>query len=49
MISKAELDFLSELALNNNRDWFNDNKKRFEKHQEMILKDPALMNVQSAK
>lgn len=36
MISKAELDFLSELAQNNNRDWFNEHKKRFEKHQEVI-------------
>ncbi|SHI85885.1 DUF2461 domain-containing protein [Flavobacterium terrae] len=36
MISKAELDFLSELAHNNNRDWFNENKKKFEKHQEVI-------------
>ena len=30
MISKAELDFLSELEKNNNRDWFNENKKHFE-------------------
>ncbi|MFC7772733.1 DUF2461 domain-containing protein [Flavobacterium sp. GCM10027622] len=36
MISKTELDFLSELAQNNNRDWFNDQKKRFEKHQNVI-------------
>lgn len=36
MISKPELDFLSELGQNNNRDWFNDNKKQFEKHQEAI-------------
>lgn len=36
MISKAELDFLSELAQNNNRDWFNEHKKRFEKYQEVI-------------
>lgn len=36
MISKEELDFLSELVQNNNRDWFNENKKRFEKHQEVI-------------
>lgn len=36
MISKAELDFLSELQQNNNREWFADNKKRFEKHQEGI-------------
>jgi uncharacterized protein (TIGR02453 family) len=36
MISKAELDFLSELAQNNNRDWFNENKKQFEKHQSAV-------------
>ena len=36
MISKAELDFLSELQQNNNREWFSDNKKRFEKHQDAI-------------
>lgn len=36
MISKAELDFLSELTQNNNRDWFNEHKKRFEKHQEVV-------------
>lgn len=36
MISKTELDFLTELAQNNNRDWFNEQKKRFEKHQNVI-------------
>lgn len=36
MISKAELDFLSELEKNNNRDWFTENKKRFENHQKVI-------------
>lgn len=36
MISKAELDFLSELQQNNNREWFAENKKRFEKHQNAI-------------
>jgi len=36
MISKAALGFLSELAQNNNRDWFNENKKRFEKHQSVM-------------
>lgn len=36
MISKAELDFLSELEKNNNRDWFTENKKRFENHQKTI-------------
>ncbi|WP_136666559.1 DUF2461 domain-containing protein [Flavobacterium sp. H122] len=36
MISKAELDFLSELSQNNNRDWFNEHKKRFESHQEIV-------------
>ena len=33
MISKALLDFLSELQQNNNRDWFAENKTQFEKHQ----------------
>ena len=33
MISKALLDFLSELQQNNNRDWFSENKTQFEKHQ----------------
>lgn len=32
MITKSELDFLSELKYNNNREWFTENKKRFEKH-----------------
>ncbi len=36
MIPKAALDFLSELEKNNNRDWFSENKKQFEKHQEAI-------------
>ena len=36
MISKTELDFLSELAENNNREWFNDNKNRFDKHHNII-------------
>ncbi|TGD59692.1 DUF2461 domain-containing protein [Flavobacterium humi] len=33
MISKPVLDFLSELQLNNNREWFAENKARFEEHQ----------------
>ena len=33
MISKQALDFLSELQLNNNREWFAENKARFEEHQ----------------
>ncbi|CAM3599169.1 hypothetical protein FSS13T_17320 [Flavobacterium saliperosum S13] len=36
MISKAELHFLSELEKNNNRDWFTENKKRFETHQKAV-------------
>lgn len=36
MISKAALDFLLELQQNNDRTWFTENKKRFEKHQEDI-------------
>ena len=34
----ALFTFLKELAANNNRDWFNDNKGRYEGH----VKDPAL-------
>ena len=36
MIPKAALDFLSELQQNNDRTWFTENKKRFEKQQEAI-------------
>jgi uncharacterized protein (TIGR02453 family) len=36
MISKAELDFLLELQQNNNREWFAENKNRFEKHQKAV-------------
>jgi uncharacterized protein (TIGR02453 family) len=36
MVSKTALDFLSDLAQNNNREWFTENKKRFEKHQDAI-------------
>lgn len=32
-ISKTTLDFLTELKLNNNRDWFNDHKVDFQKEQ----------------
>ncbi|WP_300565534.1 DUF2461 domain-containing protein [Flavobacterium sp.] len=48
MISKAELDFLSELAQNNNREWFAENKKRFEKHQEIIKKFFQEINTEFA-
>lgn len=36
MITKPELDFLAELHENNNREWFAENKKRFEKHQKDV-------------
>lgn len=32
-ISKSTLDFLNQLKLNNNRDWFNDHKADFQKEQ----------------
>ena len=32
-ISKTTLDFLNELKLNNNREWFNDHKTEFQKEQ----------------
>lgn len=31
-ISKSNLEFLQNLKKNNNRDWFNENKKEYEKH-----------------
>ncbi|MGH2665586.1 DUF2461 domain-containing protein [Flavobacterium sp.] len=36
MSLKGALDFLSELEQNNDRDWFAENKKQFEKHQKEI-------------
>ena len=33
MLSKATLQFLKDLAENNNREWFNDNKPRFKEAQ----------------
>jgi uncharacterized protein (TIGR02453 family) len=44
MISKATFQFLSELKVNNNRDWFNDNKTVYEKaRQEFIQFIDALI------
>ena len=40
---KASIDFLAELAANNNREWFNDNKARYEEH----VLDVALRFIQS--
>lgn len=31
MLTQQSLDFLKDLSKNNNRDWFHDNKKRYEK------------------
>ena len=36
--TKELFTFLRQLKKNNNRDWFNDNKKRYEEH----LKEPLL-------
>lgn len=38
MISVETLDFLKDLRANNNRDWFNDNKKRFQAAQAEVKK-----------
>ena len=40
---RASIDFLTELAANNNREWFNDNKARYEEH----VLDVALRFIQS--
>lgn len=36
MIEKTTLEFLCELAVNNNREWFMDNKKRFDSAQDNV-------------
>ena len=38
MISKDTLDFLNKLKTNNNRDWFNDNKKEFKRIEADVKK-----------
>ncbi|HSM30097.1 MAG TPA: DUF2461 domain-containing protein [Woeseiaceae bacterium] len=40
---KASIDFLAQLAANNNREWFNENKARYEQH----VLDVALRFIQS--
>jgi len=40
--SQDTLDFLSQLSANNNRDWFNDNKPRYEQH----VRTPALRFIE---
>ena len=40
--SKATFDFLKDLKKNNDRDWFNENKPRFEDH----IKAPALRLIE---
>ncbi|EHQ28047.1 DUF2461 domain-containing protein [Mucilaginibacter paludis] len=37
MIQSATLDFLKDLAQNNNREWFQDNKQRFEAAKENVI------------
>lgn len=37
MISPTTFDFLKDIALNNNRDWFQDNKDRYEQARENML------------
>ena len=38
MISKDTLYFLNKLKINNNRDWFNDNKKEFKRIEADVKK-----------
>ncbi len=37
MINQQTLDFLADLALNNNREWFTANKDRYEKARENVI------------
>ncbi|MBL7818801.1 MAG: DUF2461 domain-containing protein [Saprospiraceae bacterium] len=43
VLSQAYLDFFEELALNNNREWFTANKKRYEKD----VKEPFIKLVEA--
>jgi len=42
-ISKDTLDFLIALKENNNREWFNDNKRRYEKERERFIEFSQLI------
>lgn len=45
VLSKENFDFLSDLAANNNREWFADNKKRYETaHQNSIAFADAVLD-----
>src|ERR1700749_2424049 len=37
MIQSTTLSFLKDLAENNNREWFNDNKQRYEEAKDNVL------------
>lgn len=44
IITKESIDFLKALSKNNNRDWFTENKHRYEKaHENMIVFADALL------
>lgn len=47
MISKETIQFLKELAANNNKEWFADNKKRYEagKAEFIELMDGLITNI----
>lgn len=37
MLTKESLQFLDDLKKNNNREWFQDNKKRYEIFKKIII------------
>jgi len=43
MIKQQTLDFLSDLAENNNRDWFLNNKDRYEKARENVIEFAGIL------
>lgn len=50
MITKLTLDFLKELKQNNNREWFQDNKSRYDaSHQEMVHFAEKLLELMNKK
>jgi uncharacterized protein (DUF2461 family) len=36
-LDKSVLEFLSDLEANNNREWFNENKKRYEQARDKFI------------
>lgn len=49
MISQTTFDFISDVTLNNNREWFQDNKSRYEQARENVIDFASAMLKELAK